>query len=142
MSRVAKIEFVCRQILGEVIGGTMATSAVGKVLDLVMQRSFWRIQVAEIWRRLEDDKELQDAIVKKVQRQEKCMTDQHKEGRLRKQSVTKNTWIRKHQDRQMEENMIGLASMMSGMRVAGLEPWRKTQIDTEVEELEVVWDDK
>ena len=63
------------------------------------------------------------------------MTDQHKEERLRKQSVTKNTWIRKHQDRQTEEHRIGLASMMSGMRVAGLEPWSETQINMRVEEL-------
>ena len=70
-SMAFKIGHMCRGIVEELVDGVSSNSAAGMILESVLRRSWWRIRLTEVWRLLEDDRNLQKAILKKIERQEK-----------------------------------------------------------------------
>ena len=65
-----KVKFMCGGVLEEVIGLVQARSEATKIMNKIIDRSYWRIKISEAWRMLENDRELQCIIVKKIKRQE------------------------------------------------------------------------
>ena len=70
-SRKSRIFFMCRNIIEEITERVEARSEANRIVDLVIERSVWRIRIAEVWKLLEDDINLQEVIQKKILRQER-----------------------------------------------------------------------
>ena len=138
-SRMAKVNFMSGQVIDEIVSKVTARSAVERILSMVLERSAWRIRILEVWKILEGDRGLQKVIMKKIQRQEQLRLEEEKENRIVKQSMAKRNWEIKYQSRQVEEEMVGLASMLSCMSIVELEPWKDVCASmVEVEEIECV----
>ena len=92
-SRKAKVWFLCRNVVESVVDQLTARSVVNRMLDRVIDRSVWRLRIGEVWKLVEEDKELQSVILKKVRRQEREVTEAvERSDRLERKLVTKDRW--------------------------------------------------
>ena len=102
-SRKSKVMFLCRNVVESVVDQINARSVVSRMLEQVMDRSVWRIRIGEVWRLLEEDKELQSVILKKVRRQEREVTEAvERSDRLERKLVAKDRWRTGYMERQMD----------------------------------------
>ena len=118
-SMAFKIGHMCRGIVEELVDGVSSNSAAGMILESVLRRSWWRIRLTEVRRLLEDDRNLQKAILKKIERHEKdddyLLEVVEKEDRLERKKVARERWVKDNEKRQLYnlEEMMASLSMYS-----------------------------
>ena len=65
-SRRSTVFFMCRGIVEGIANSIGANSEASKMVDMILDRSVWRIRISEVWSLLEDDNDLQTVILKKI----------------------------------------------------------------------------
>ena len=135
-SRACRIGHMCRGMVNEIVDGVIPNSAVGKILESVMSRSWWRLRIEGVWRLIEDDKTLQKAIFKKMERQEKekdCLLKAvEKEERLERRSAARGKWVRGNEERQLAT----LGEMMACLNMYTEELTKTDEMDWSLIEVE------
>ena len=66
-------------MLMDVVNSVVARSDVNSILEEVMNKCNWTSSLREVWRLLQDDQPLQEAILKKIARQELEMKNEYEE---------------------------------------------------------------
>ena len=146
-----KIKFIYESLTEEVIGREQARSEANKIMNRIVDRSYWRIKISEAWRMLEQDQELQSIIVKKIRRQEidgaEAVEDMEKQDRLERRKEAKTRWLEDHNKKEFDS----LEEMMRYLTVYSNELRQEDEIGlgmdwSEVEKgehhfLEVLMDD-
>ena len=138
-SRRSKISFMCKGIIDEMVNSVEARSEVNKIVDMVLDRSVWRIRIFEVWSLLEEDKNLQAVVMKKILRQEKEKREEMeamaRDERIGRRVVAKRKWWA----RQTEKEMVNLEEMMTCLTVCSREPEKHVQVvEMEWSETELV----
>ena len=133
-SRKSKIFFVCRSIIKEITERVEARSEANRIVDMVIERSVWRIRIAEVWKLLEDDIHLQAVIQKKILRQERDVRETmeaiEKDDRLERRVVAKRKWVVKHSEKQLNtlEEMMACLTMCSKEMEVEME-WNEVELE-------------
>ena len=88
---------MCRSMIEQITEKVEARSEANRMLDLVMERSVWRIRIAEVWK----VRETVEAI--------------EKDDRLERRVVAKRKWVVKHSEKQLNtlEEMMACLTMCS-----------------------------
>ena len=106
-----------KSIVMELVNKVVARSDVNRILEEIMKRCTWIISIGEVWRLLQDDQPLQEAIMKKIARQEADLRitydEIEKEERLHKVSNLKKTLVRVKAEREM----VDFGEMMSCLEI-------------------------
>ena len=137
-----------KSIVMELVNKVVARSDVNRILEEIMKRCTWIISIGEVWRLLQDDQPLQEAIMKKIARQEADLRiaydEIEKEERLHKVSNLKKTFV----GVKAEREMVDFGEMMSCLEItmrkeSRLEDYKEYEYwdyDEQMEHLELdVW---
>ena len=117
----------------EIVDIVVARSVVGKIMEDVVSMSAWIISIEEVWKMLQDDQPLQEAIRKKKSRQvlelNRALDDISRDDRLQKGADFKKQLGVKRAERQM----VDLGDLMDCLRIT---MGRETLINEPLDDME------
>ena len=96
-------------MLMDVVNSVVARSDVNRILEEVMNKCTWISSLREVWRLLQDDRPLQEAILKKIARQELEMKNAYVECEKNDRLESVSNLKRKERTEKM---MVDLGEMM------------------------------
>ena len=108
---IRKVEV--KTMVKDMIGMVVARSEVDKVMEEVLSKCTWIASIGEVWRLLQDDQPLQEAVKKKMARQELdlkvAFEEMEKDDRLQRVSYLRKEFA----VARAETEMVSLEEMMS-----------------------------